>query len=261
MITTCTRVFIRAARNKSAAFRELLAIISGVTDLETIITSHQSEVIILSDSISLSLIVRQKFSNNKLLEISLFLSTFSNLTIVYFPGTAQFFVDALSRQFDKIYLENKTENLSKYFGEIHPPANKSFIGCKLNNQQFRDLLLRSSYTEKIDVFSKCEYYSMNSHRYMNLQTLKVPKVIPTEIDYLSHIWLGLNSPDVTKSQLVQLTNQIKFYPTSALKEAKDSTNLTRLREKLMSLKDARLFSAVLKEKYFLQTLNEQDINL
>ena len=64
MITTCTRVFIRAARNKSAAFRELLAIISGVTDLETIIRSHQSEVIILSDSISLSLIVRQKFSNN-----------------------------------------------------------------------------------------------------------------------------------------------------------------------------------------------------
>ena len=81
MITTCTRVFIRAARNKSAAFRELLAIISGVTDLETIIRSHQSEVIILSDSISLSLIVRQKFSNNKLLEISLFLSTFSNFTI------------------------------------------------------------------------------------------------------------------------------------------------------------------------------------
>ena len=57
MITTCTRIFIRAARNKSAAFRELLAIVSGVTDLETIIRSHQSEVIILSDSISLSLIV------------------------------------------------------------------------------------------------------------------------------------------------------------------------------------------------------------
>ena len=37
MITTSTRVFIRAVRNKSAAFRELLAIISGVTDLETII--------------------------------------------------------------------------------------------------------------------------------------------------------------------------------------------------------------------------------
>ena len=33
MITTCTRIFIRAARNKSAAFRELLAIVNGVTDL------------------------------------------------------------------------------------------------------------------------------------------------------------------------------------------------------------------------------------
>ena len=81
MITTCTRVFIRATRNKSAAFRELMSIISGVTDLETIIRSHESEVIILSDSISLSLIARQKFTNNRLLEISIFLSTFSNLTI------------------------------------------------------------------------------------------------------------------------------------------------------------------------------------
>ena len=189
------------------------------------------------------------------------MSTFSNLTIVYFPGSAQKLADALSRQFDKIYLENKTENLSKYFGEIHPPANKSFIGCKLNNQQFRDLLLRSSYTEKIDVFSKREYYTMNTGRYMNLRTLKVPKMIPTEIDYLSHIWLGLNSPEVTESQLAQLTSQIKFYLTIALNEAKVSTNLTGLREKLMSLKDARLFSAVLKKKYFPQTPNEQDINL
>ena len=93
----CTRVFIRATRNKSAAFRELMSIISGVTDLETIIRSHESEVIILSDSISLSLIARQKFTNNMLLEISIFLSTFSNLTIVYFPGSAQFFADALSQ--------------------------------------------------------------------------------------------------------------------------------------------------------------------
>ena len=52
MITTCTRIFIRSSRNKSAAFRELLAI---------------------NNSISLSLLTRQKFNNNKLLEISLYL--------------------------------------------------------------------------------------------------------------------------------------------------------------------------------------------
>ena len=96
---------------------------------------------------------------------------------------------------------------------------------------------------------------------MNLQSLKVPKQIPTEIDYLSHIWLGLNSPEVSQSQLAQLTNQLKFYPTSALKEAKVSTNLTGLREKLLSLKDARLFSAVLEKKYFPKTQKEKDINL
>ena len=123
MITTCTRIFIRAARNKSAAFRQLLAIVSGVTDLESTIRGHQSEVVILSDSISLSLLIRQKFSNNRLLEISLYLSSFNNLSIVYFPGSAQFFADALSRQFDRVYLENKSENLSKYFGELHPLVN------------------------------------------------------------------------------------------------------------------------------------------
>ena len=80
-------------------------------------------------------------------------------------------------------------------------------------------MLRSTYKENIDVFSKREYYVMGN-RFMNLQTLKMPKIIPTEIDYLAHIWLGLNSPDVSESQLVELTNQIKFYPASALKEAK-----------------------------------------
>ena len=172
MISTSTRVFIRASRNKSAAFRELLPIVTGVTDQEFVIRNHKSDVIILSDSISLSLITRQKFSQNKLLEISIFLSTFSNLTVLYFPGSGQFFADALSRQFDKVYLEDKSQNISKYFAEIQPTLNKKHIGCRLNNQQFRDLLLRNSYQGNIDVFCKHEYYSMNSHRYMNYKDLK-----------------------------------------------------------------------------------------
>ena len=96
---------------------------------------------------------------------------------------------------------------------------------------------------------------------MNLQSLKVPKQIPTEIYYLSHIWLCLNSPEVSQSQLAQLTNQLKFYPTAALKEAKFHPNLTGLMEKLLTLKDARLFSAVLEKKYFPKTEKEKDINL
>ena len=43
--------------------------------------------------------------------------------------------------------------------------------------------------------------------------------------------------------------------------AKISTNLTGLRDKLLSLKDARLFTKVLKKKYFPQTASGQDINL
>ena len=37
MCSTSTRVFIHASRNKSAAFRELLAIVTGVTDQEYVI--------------------------------------------------------------------------------------------------------------------------------------------------------------------------------------------------------------------------------
>ena len=72
MCSTSTRVFIRASRNKSAAFRELLAIVTGVTDQEYVIRNHTSDVVILSDSISLSMITRKKFTQNKLLEIAIF---------------------------------------------------------------------------------------------------------------------------------------------------------------------------------------------
>ena len=102
---------------------------------------------------------------------------------------------------------------------------------------------------------------MNSHRYMNYKDLKTPKIIPTELDFLAHIWLGLNNPDVSQSQLAQLSSQLSFYPASALKEAKLSTNLTGLRAKLLTLKDARVFTEVLKRKYFPKSASDQEINL
>merc|ERR1712215_487904 len=260
MCSTSTRIFIRASRNKSAAFREMLAILTGVTDKEFVIRNHKTDVVILSDSISLSLITRKKITQNKLLEIAIFLSTFSNLSVQYFPGAGQFFADALSRQFDKVYLEDQNCNVSKYFAEIQPPANKKHIRCRLNSYQFRDFLLRHSYQENIDIFSKREFYSMNSHRYMNYKDLKTPRIIPTELDFLAHIWLGLNNPDVTQSQLAQLSSQLSFFPASALKETKLSTNLTGLRDKLLTLKDARVFTEILKRKYYPQSASDDEIS-
>ena len=102
---------------------------------------------------------------------------------------------------------------------------------------------------------------MNSHRYMNYKDLKTPRIIPTEVDYLAHVWLGLNSPDVSQSQLAQISSQLSFFPASALKDAKLSTNLTSLRAKLLTLKDARVFKEVLKRKYFPKSISDQEINL
>ena len=102
---------------------------------------------------------------------------------------------------------------------------------------------------------------MNSHRYMNYKDLKTPRIIPTELDFLAHIWLGLNNPDVTQSQLAQLSSQLSFFPASALKETKLSTNLTGLRDKLLTLKDGRVSKEILKRKYYPQSVSDEEINI
>ena len=261
MIYTTTRLLIRASRNKSSAFRELLAIVSGVSDLEHIIRQHCSEVVIMSDSISLSLLTRQKYSNNRLMEIALYLSSFGNLSVLYLPGSAQFMSDALSRQFDRVFLANTGSNISQYFAELLPPVNKKSIGQKLSPEQVKDLLLNHSYNEKIDVFCKRSYYAMNSHRYMNVKELATPRKIPVEMDFLAHCWLGLNSPDLTPSQLNELTGQINDFPSIALKQANITPNLVGLRNKLLSLKDKDIFMQILKAKYFPKNKSEKCIDI
>ena len=261
MVYTTTRLLIRASRNKSSAFRELLAIVSGVSDLEHIIRQHRSEVVVMSDSISLSLLTRQKYSNNRLMEIALYLSSFGNLSVLYLPGSAQFMSDALSRQFDRVFLANTGSNISQYFAELLPPVNRKNIGQKLSPEQLKDLLLNHSYNEKIDVFCKRSYYAMNSHRYMNVKELANPRKIPVELDFLAHCWLGLNSPDLTPTQLNELTGQINDFPSIALKQANVAPNLVGLRNKLLSLKDRNIFMEILKAKYFPKNKLEKCIDV
>ena len=138
LVSTNTKIFIRSARNKSSAFRELLAILSSLLELEMVIRSHYDEVVILSDSISLSLLYRQRYSNSKLLEISIFISSFSNVSISYLPGSQIFFADILTRQYNRIFLDDNDKTISKHFAKLIPPPNKNLIGQKISNEQLID---------------------------------------------------------------------------------------------------------------------------
>ena len=85
-----SRVLKQSDRNKTSSFRELLALVFGVIQMEAQIRGRNCEVVILTDCISLSLIHKQKFHNCKLLEISIYLASFVNLSIKYVQGLHYF---------------------------------------------------------------------------------------------------------------------------------------------------------------------------
>ena len=94
----CDSRILKQADRKSSSFRELLAILWGITALECEIRSHGTDVVILSDCISL--LIRQKYHNSRLLEISIFLSSFSNISVHYITGANLYFADLISRHYN-----------------------------------------------------------------------------------------------------------------------------------------------------------------
>ena len=60
-----SRVLKPSDRNKASSFRELLALVFAVIQMESQITGHQGEVVILTDCVSLSLIHKQKYHNSQ----------------------------------------------------------------------------------------------------------------------------------------------------------------------------------------------------
>ena len=91
-----SRILKQSDRNKTSSFRELLALLFGIIQMESQIRGHSCEVVILTDCISLSLIHKQNYHNSKLLEISIFLASFGNISIQYVQGPSLFFADLIS---------------------------------------------------------------------------------------------------------------------------------------------------------------------
>jgi hypothetical protein len=117
LIFTDTQVLKQGDCNRSSSFRELLALLFGVTAMENEIRSHSSEVVLLTDCISLSLLYRQTFHNSRLLEISIYLWSFTIISIQYCVGPSLFVADFISHRTNNVFLENNSE-ISQEFAEL-----------------------------------------------------------------------------------------------------------------------------------------------
>ena len=84
--------------------RELLALMFCLMSNEHEIRAHKSHILVLTDCISLGMLLRMKDSSSKMLEIALYVGSFSNLYIRYLVGSSLFLTDLLTRQWNKVQL-------------------------------------------------------------------------------------------------------------------------------------------------------------
>jgi hypothetical protein len=184
LIFTDSKILKQSDRNRASAFRELLALVYGVISLENEIRMYKMNVIMLTDAISLSLLHRQKYSNNRLLEISIYLSSFNNLSIHFVSGPQLFFADLISRQYNLVHLQNNQEKITKEWSELLPPAKIRNIGTVLSAEKLNDFLLTKQSNEYLDCFAGSSFYSQNTTRYFNLKAADLDNNnIPKEIMY------------------------------------------------------------------------------
>ena len=176
-------------RRKPAPIREALGMVYGLIENECTIKSHPLQVVLLTDCIGLSTILRSKGTNQKMLEYALFLSTFNNLHVRYTVGSSLFYCDLLTRQFNKVHLCNDVERISEVWANFPPPVQKRFIGAELTPQMLSDLLLANPFRERFDCFAKRAYYDQQLSRYhkRNEAHLESSDPVPVEAEFLSDL--------------------------------------------------------------------------
>ena len=86
IVSMDSRILKSADRNKPAAFRETMALMFALMQNESVIRAYTSKVLILTDCIGLSYVFRLKDSSSKLLEVALYVGTFTNIFVRYSTG-------------------------------------------------------------------------------------------------------------------------------------------------------------------------------
>ena len=130
-------------------------------------------------------------------------------------GPSLFFADLISRNFNKVYLENTSE-ISQEFSELLPPVDKRLGGARLTPAQLTDLLMARSSKDYLDIFSRRGYYNQNVTRYFNLSLTEMKSEIPKELLFLASLYSGWNSEKISREQFSEMEQQLKNFPAQSL---------------------------------------------
>ena len=90
----------------------------------------------------------------------------------------------MTREFNRIHLENNEEKISEMWSQIHPPLRREFVGSILNPAMLTDVLVtKPPFSEYQDIFSKRKFYNQALTRYHTSkdEVMKYLEPVPTEV--------------------------------------------------------------------------------
>merc|ERR1711891_91752 len=251
IINLDSKILQSSDRRKPAAIRESLGVIFALISNENNIKSHPEKTLLLTDCIGLSCILRSKATNEKMLENALYISTFRDLHVKYTVGSSLFLCDLITRQFNKIELDNDNEKISSVWAKFSPPLKKQHVGSILTPSMLTDLLIKSPSSEYLDIFAKRAWYDQSLSRYHKQDDTQVTSQdpIPVEIDFLASLYAGFNGKNMSAQQFQELGKSLKTAPAQCLAKSSHG-NLNELRRTLFKLNIHEDLMEILRRKYF-----------
>ena len=114
--------------------------------------------------------------------------------------------DLITRQFNRIELCEDKARISEVWTHFPPPLRKKYVGATLTPEMLTDLLISSPHKERIDCFSKRQYYDQQLSRYhkKNDSHINASDPIPVEAEFLASLYLGYNGVNMTAEQFQEL---------------------------------------------------------
>ena len=95
--------------------------------------------------------------------------------------------DLMTREFNRVHLDDKKQKLSDIWSELHPPLDKKHLGAEISPQMLTDLLCVGLQAEYIDCFAKRKFYNQSLSRYHTSTdaVVRCSDPISTELEFLS----------------------------------------------------------------------------
>merc|ERR1712055_738553 len=173
------------------------------------------------------------------------------LHVKYTIGSSLFLADLITRQFNKIELDNDDEKISAVWSNFSPPLKKKHLGAILTPAMLTDLLIKTPSAEYIDIFNKRAWYDQSLSRYHKQDDSPVTSndPIPIELDFLASLYSGFNGNTMNAQQFQELESSLRTVPAQCLAKSTHG-NLNELRKTLFKLDIHKDLIQVLKRKYF-----------